>query len=99
MAVAVVSAGLLLTLVAGGFGSYVEAAGTEQNTGRTERSERRDTPTDHQSTPVVRPHPRGLPRRGANVRRDRQVGSRRTRGKNTMEFPQARGMSHGVSAT
>jgi hypothetical protein len=81
VAVAIVSVGLLLTLLVGGFGSDLGAAGTEQNAGRTERPKSGDTPTDRQSTYTVRPHPRGLPRRGAQVRRNRRYGLRGTRRK------------------
>lgn len=98
VAVAIVSAGLLLTLMAGGFGSYVGATGTEQNTGRTEHSERQDTPKDHQSTPAVRPHPRGLPRRGAPVSRYRRFGQRRDSREDVVGSPQESGKRQGVGA-
>ena len=66
---------LVMVLSAGGSFSGTKAAGVGQGTEVTpEPTEHEDkgAPTNHQSTYVVRPHPRGLPRRGARGRRDRR---------------------------
>lgn len=59
VAAAVVSAGLLL-------------AGTWQDTGTARQTTQygdEAVPADHQSGSAIRPHPRGLPRRNAHIRR------------------------------
>lgn len=73
--VSVLVAALLAALLTGGPWSGAEAAQPgrgAQVTPSTEQHESKGASMDHQSTPVVRPHPRGLPRAGAPDRRNRR---------------------------
>jgi len=73
VAAATVSAGLLLALATGGLWSDSGDAGTGQGAApapQTEQPMGNDSPKDYSSEPVVRAHPRGLPRRRSRDRRD-----------------------------
>lgn len=66
VATMVVSAGLLLALATGGLRSDPGATGTGQGAApatQTEQSKGNDSPKGYSGEPVVRAHPRGLPRR------------------------------------
>ena len=72
---ALVAALLVMVLSAGGFFSGTKAAGAGQAavvTPQPTEHEDKGAPTNHKSMYVVRPHPRGLPRKGARGRRDRR---------------------------
>lgn len=63
---------LTLTLLAGGSWLGAETAGTRQDSEAATRQARdsgEDAATGQQNTPVVRPHPRGLPRKAQRNRR------------------------------
>lgn len=80
VAAATVSAGLLLALATGGLWSDSGDVGTGQGAepaAQTEQPMGNDSPKDYSGEPVVRAHPRGLPRRRSRDRRDpRQPQSR-----------------------